>query len=100
MRLVPASAITIADGEITIDVELLAPAGQHRSPKSARPRQERVMAATAWDLAATTTIEHNTTETLAPLRVPITLYAGGQFTGGCDIVREMNTSGELHEGHL
>ncbi len=43
MSPVPASAITIADGEITIDAGLLAPAGQHRSPKSARPRQDRVM---------------------------------------------------------
>ncbi len=25
----------------------------------------------------------------------IAMYVGGQFTGGCDIVREMNTSGEL-----
>ena len=46
MSPVPASAITIADGEITIDAELLAPAGQHRSPKSARPRQDRITSTT------------------------------------------------------
>ena len=69
------------------------------------------MTVTAWDSAATTIVEDNTPETLArrlrahlqalaTRRLPITLYVGGQFTGGCDIVREMNTSGELHEGHL
>ena len=65
MSPVPASAITIADGEITIDAKLLAPAGQHRSPKSARPPQDRVMTVTAWDPAATTTVADNTPETLA-----------------------------------
>ncbi len=58
--------------------------------------------------AATTTVEDHTSETLArrlrahlqalaPLRLPITLYVGGQFIGGCDIVREMNASGNLQK---
>ena len=56
--------------------------------------------------AAATAVEDNPSETLArrlrahlqalaTRRLPITLYVGGQFTGGCDIVREMPTSGEL-----
>ena len=45
--------------------------------------------------ASALTIDDNPTNALATLRLPITLYVGGQFTGGCDIVREMNTSGEL-----
>jgi glutaredoxin-related protein len=64
------------------------------------------MIATATDPAAATTVEDHPSETLArrlrahlqalaTLRLPITLYVGGQFTGGCDIVREMNTSGEI-----
>ena len=64
------------------------------------------MTATASDPAAATTGEDNPSETLArrlrahlqalaTRRLPITLYVGGQFTGGCDIVREMPTSGEL-----
>ena len=66
------------------------------------------MTVTAWDPAATTTVEDHTPETLArrlrahlqalaPLRLPITLYVGGQFIGGCDIVREMNASGNLQK---
>ncbi len=50
------------------------------------------MTATDWDSAATTTVEDYTPETPATLRLPITLYVGGQFIGGCDIVREMNAS--------
>jgi len=66
-------------------VESIAPAGQHRSPKSARPRPDRVMTVTAWDPAATTSVEDHTPETLArrlrahlqaltPLRLPITYW--------------------------
>jgi len=55
------------------------------------------MTVTAWDPAATTSVENNTPETLATLRLPITLYVGGQFTGGCDVVREMNASGNLQK---
>lgn len=76
MSPVPASAITIANGEITLDAELLAPK-LGRSPKSARPRQDRVMTVTASEPAATMNVEDNPSETLATLRLPITLYVGG-----------------------
>ena len=112
MSSVPALTITIADGEITVDAELLAPklglsaealkaemrkgnvesvaetgidedAGRTRvtfryrtrawtgvvdadgTCKSVRPRQDRVMTATAWELAVTMTVEDSTPETLA-----------------------------------
>lgn len=58
MSPVPASAITIADGEITLDADLLAP-----------------------KLGLSSNTEP-----------PSLLDLVRQFTGGCDIVREMNTS--------
>jgi hypothetical protein len=65
----PASATTIADGAGILDAELLAPkawpVGQHRSPRSARPRQASVMIARAADPAVATTMEDNRSETLA-----------------------------------
>jgi hypothetical protein len=69
MSPVTSSAITIADGEITLDAELLAPqappVGQHRALKPARPRQDSVTIARDTNRIAATTLKDNPSETLA-----------------------------------
>jgi hypothetical protein len=69
MSPVPASAITIADGDVTVEAELLAlqapPVGQHQPPNSARLRQDWVMIASATGPVAAPTVEDNPPETLA-----------------------------------